>query len=175
MSGAAAPPGPPAPDVALIAAIAANGVIGRDNRLPWHLPADLKRFKALTLSHALVVGRRTYESIGRPLPGRHMVVLTHREGYAPEGVTVARSLPAALAAGAAAAPGEVFVAGGAEVYAQALPMASRLYLTRVEAEVPGDARFPPFDPADWRLVSEERHSAADAAPFAYSFQVWERA
>ena len=178
----------PEPGVALIAAVAANGVIGRGNRLPWRLPADLRRFKELTLGHALVMGRRTYESIGRPLPGRVTVVLTRDPAFAPPGVAVARNLDEALAAAAAACPGsgEVFVAGGAEVYAQALPRAGRLYLTRVEAEVEGDTRFPDFDPALWRLAAEERvepgpprdarasGEAGGEAPLAYRFEVWER-
>lgn len=169
---AARPPGQPA--VALLAAVAANGVIGRDNALPWRLPPDLRRFKELTLGHALVMGRRTYESIGRPLPGRTTVVLTRSRDFAPPGVTVARSLPGALQAAAAAAPGEVFVVGGEDVFRQALPLAGRLYLTRIEAEVLGDTRFPAFDPAGWRLASEERHDASGEAAFPFRFQVWER-
>jgi dihydrofolate reductase len=167
-------PRPGAPPVALIAAVAANGVIGRDNRLPWRLPADLRRFKELTMGHALVMGRRTYESIGRPLPGRVTVVLTRDPAFmAPPGALAARSLEEALAAAAAATPGagEVFVAGGAEVYAQALPRADRLYLTRVEAEVEGDARFPDLDPARWRLAAAER---LDLGPPSCRFEVWER-
>jgi len=157
--------------VALIAAVAANGIIGRDNRLPWRLPADLLRFKELTLGHALVMGRRTYESIGRPLPGRVTVVLTRAPAFSPPGVLVARSLDEALATAAGAAPGELFVAGGAEVYAQALPRADRLYLTRVEAAVEGDARFPDFDRALWRLAAEER---LDSGVPVCRFEVWER-
>lgn len=164
-----------APPIALLAAVAANGVIGKDNRLPWRLPPDLRRFKELTLGHSLVMGRRTWESIGRPLPGREMVVLSRRPGLSlPPGVLAARALPEALETAAAAAPGEVFVIGGGDLYAQALPLADRLYLTRIEAEVEGDVRFPAFDPALWHLAAEERHGPSAEAPFSYSFQVWER-
>jgi dihydrofolate reductase len=161
--------------VSLIVAMAAGGVIGLDNRLPWHLPADLKRFKRLTMGHPLVVGRKTFESIGRPLPGRTMVVVTRDSGYAPPGVRVAHSVDEALATAAAAEGGdEVFVAGGAEIYRQMLPRADRLHLTRIDAEFPGDTRFPEFDPSQWRLVEEERHKPTDEVPFAYAFQIFDR-
>jgi dihydrofolate reductase len=161
--------------VSLIVAMASGGVIGRDNRLPWHLPADLRRFKRLTMGHPLVVGRKTFESIGRPLPGRTMVVVTRDPGYAPPGVRVAHSVDEALAVAAAAEGGdEVFVAGGAEIYRQTLPRADRLHLTRIEAEIPGDTRFPEFDESQWRLTQEERHEPDDEVPFAYTFQIFDR-
>lgn len=156
--------------VSVIVAMAANGVIGRDNGLPWRLPADLARFRRLTMGHGLIVGRRTWESIGRPLPGRSMIVLSSRAGFAPAGVAVARSLDEALRI----APGEeVFVGGGAEVYRQAMPLASRLHVTRIAREVDGDTVFPPYDVEGWRLTDEERHEADGAQP-AYAFQTWER-
>src|SRR4029079_5034922 len=160
-------------------ALAQGGVIGRDNRLPWRLPPDLRRFKRLTMGHPLLLGRRTFESIGRPLPGRTTVVITRRPDWAakgvPPGVIVARSVPEALSL-ARAQPGgeEVFVAGGAEVYRETLALADRLHLTRIEADFPGDTFFPAFDPAAWRLVEEERHGPGEEAPFAYRFEVWER-
>jgi len=158
----------------LIAAMARNRVIGRDNRVPWRLPADLRRFKQLTMGHILIVGRKTFDSIGcRPLPGRRMVVVTRQEGYAPEGVLVARSIEEALALGRG--DDEVFVAGGAEIYRQSLPVADRLQLTLIEEDFPGDVYFPEFDPADWRLVEREDHGPTDDVPFSWSFLVFDRA
>lgn len=148
------------PPVTLVVAVAANGVIGRDGGLPWRLPEDLRRFKAATLGKPVVMGRKTFESIGRALPGRHNIVLTRRQDYRPaEGaVTVVTDLDGALRAAGDAA--EVMVIGGAEVYALALPLASRILLTRVEAEVAGDTRFPSLDPREWRAVARD-HVAAD--------------
>ena len=160
--------------ISLIAAVARNRVIGRDNRLPWRLPADLRRFKELTLGHTLLVGRRTFESIGRPLPGRKMLVVSRREGYAPEGVRVARSVQEALDLAREAGEAELFVGGGAEIYRQTLPVADRLHLTRIEEDVPGDAYFPEFDEAQWRLVDREDHEPSEGVPFAWSFQVYDR-
>lgn len=161
--------------VSLIAAMAAGRVIGKDNRLPWRLPEDLRRFKELTLGHPLVMGRKTFESIGRPLPGRTTVVVTRRQDYAPEAVRVAHSIDEALEL-AAGLPGadEVFIAGGAELYRETLPRADRLYLTRLEAEFPGDVRFPDFDESQWRLVAEERREPTHEVPYAYAFQTYDR-
>src|SRR5690606_3178604 len=132
-----------------------NGVIGRDNALPWRLPADLKRFRRITIGHPIVMGRRSYEAIGRPLPGRTNIVVTRRADYTAPGCTVVHSLEEALAR-AAASP-EAFVIGGAQLYAEALPRAYRLYLTRVHAEIPGDTLFPAVDWASWREIERERH------------------
>jgi dihydrofolate reductase len=163
--------------ISLIAALASNRVIGRDGGLPWHLPPDLRRFKRLTLGHTMILGRKTYESIGRALPGRSMVVVTRQADYAvPEGVRVAPSVEEALRLARERDPqGEVFIAGGAELYRLTLPIADRLELTRIEQEFAGDTFFPEFDEADWRLVEEERHESGESSPFAYSFQTWERA
>jgi dihydrofolate reductase len=157
--------------ISLIAALAANRVIGRDNRLPWHLPEDLRRFKRLTMGHALVMGRKTFESIGRPLPGRETIVITRQEGYAPPGVTVAHSVDEALAQ---ARGDEVFVAGGEEIFRQTLGRAGRLYLTRIHAEIPGNTWFPDFDEREWRLVEREDREPAGEVPFAYSFLTYDR-
>ncbi|MDY7095722.1 MAG: dihydrofolate reductase [Acidobacteriota bacterium] len=151
----------------LIAAMAENRVIGRDNQLPWRLPADLKRFKAATMGHVLVMGRKTYESIGRPLPGRRTVVLSRDDGYRPEGVEVASSLPRALEL---AGEQEVFVAGGGEVYRRALELADDVLLTVVHGEVEGDAFFPPLDPAVWELAEEEHRPADERHAWDLSFQ-----
>lgn len=153
-------------------AMARNRVIGRDGGLPWHLPEDLRRFKALTLGHPLVMGRRTYESIGRPLPGRRSLVLSRRPDYAPAGVEVVPSLQEALQR--LAESEEVFVIGGAEVYALALPRADRVWLTLVEADVDGDVLFPPLPSDLWRLTSEELHGADERHRWAMRFQLWER-
>jgi len=145
------------PVISLVAAIARNRVIGAGNRLPWHLPEDLKRFKRLTLGAPVVMGRRTHESVlahaGGPLPGRRNIVVTRQPGARFAGCEVAGSLEAALAL-AGSVP-EVFVIGGAELYAAALPRADRLYLTLVDAEYAGDAFFPEIDPADWRETARE--------------------
>lgn len=163
--------------MSLIAAMAANRVIGRDNRLPWHLPADLKRFKRLTMGHTLIMGRKTFESIGRPLPGRSTVVVTRQAGYAPPGVQVAHSMREALDLAAPADDEEVFIAGGAELFRETLPLADRLHLTLIEKEFEGDTFFPDFDPADWRLVEEERHEPDETdteVPYGYTFQIHDR-
>jgi len=130
-----------------------NRVIGASGAIPWHLPQELQRFKQLTMGHHMIMGRKTWESIGRPLPGRTSVVVTRQRGYRAPGALVVPSLEAAIAA--AAGDDEIFVIGGAELYAQALPLASRLYLTRVEAEIDGDTRMPAIPAEDWREVSSE--------------------
>ena len=155
-----------------LVAMAKNRVIGRDNTLPWRLSADLKRFKQLTLGHTLVMGRKTYESIGRPLPGRRMVVITRQPGFRPEGVQVVHSLEEALAA-APADEQELFIGGGAEIYRQAMPLTDRLYLTVIEREVEGDAYFPELDLSRWQLVDEEAHLGAEE-PLPYRFLTYDR-
>lgn len=157
--------------VSAIVAMGTNRAIGLEGALPWRLPEDLRRFKRLTMGHTLLVGRRTYESIGRPLPGRRMVVLTRQPGWSAEGVQVARSLEEALEL--AAGGEEVFIAGGAEVYREALPRVQRLYLTVLERDYPGDTFFPEVDLSTWRLVEREEHPASGELP-AYAFLTWER-
>ncbi len=155
--------------------MASNRVIGRDNGLPWRLSADLKRFKALTMGQILLVGRKTYESIGRPLPGRTTWVLTHqynwRDPNAPE-VGTLTSLDEALKR-AEAETRTIFVAGGEAIYRQALPHVSRLHLTHIEREVEGDARFPELDLSAWRLLEDESHHD-EALGCDYRFQTWAR-
>ena len=160
------------PQLSLVAALARNGVIGRDNRLPWHLPADLRFFKQTTMGKPLLMGRRTWESIGRPLPGRSMIVLTHDRRYHAAGCTVVHSLAEALTA-AGAVP-EIMVIGGAILFQQTLPLAKRLYLTQVEADVPGDTWFPDWNPAEWALVWEDAHPADEKHTWPFRFQRWER-
>jgi dihydrofolate reductase len=158
--------------ISLIAAMGSNRAIGVDNRLPWRLPADQRYFKAKTMGHTLIMGRRTFDSIGqRALPGRPTIVVTRQPGYVAPGVEVAYSLDEALAK---AQGDEVFVAGGEAIFREALPRAHRLYLTRIEQDFPGDTFFPGFDETAWRLIERERHEPTKETPFAYSFEIWEK-
>jgi dihydrofolate reductase len=140
--------------VILIAAVGANGVIGRDNDLPWRIREDLLHFKALTLGHTLVMGRKTYDSIGRPLPGRRTVVVTRQLDWSVDGVEVAHDLDDALKL---ASGNDLYVAGGGEIYRQALPYADRLELTEVDRSPDGDVTFPAFDRTDWRETARTQH------------------
>jgi dihydrofolate reductase len=162
--------------LSLIAALSTNGVIGRNNQVPWRLSTDLRRFKALTMGHHLIMGRKTFESVGRPLPGRINVVVTRQAGYAPPGVTVVHSLDDAVRVAAEAGDREAFIAGGAEIYAQSLHSADRMYLTRVHAEVEGDTWFPEFDDVtEWHLADAEHFEADEKNEFPFSFLTYERA
>ena len=158
--------------VSLIVAMTPLGVIGRDNDLPWRLPDDLKRFKALTMGKPVIMGRRTWDSIGRPLPGRTSIVLSRSARFMPQGAIVVPDLERAL--DAAGAVDEAFVIGGAQVYALALPFAQRLYLTLVHGDVPGDARFPTVDPQQWREIERSERPADERHAFAMTFSVLER-
>ncbi len=161
--------------ISIIVAAAENGVIGRDNGLPWHLPDDLRRFKALSLGKPVAMGRRTFESIGRPLPGRRSIVVsTTLPDPAPAGVERARSLEEALEM-TEGAGGAVFVIGGAALYAAALPRARVVHLTELDEPVEGDVVFPPFDRSAWRCVSDVPHPRDDRHAFAFRFRRYERA
>lgn len=160
------------PLVTLIVAVADSGAIGRDNGLPWHLPDDLKHFKRVTLGKPVVMGRRTYESIGKPLPGRQNIVVTRDANYQREGVTVVHEPVAALRA-AGTAP-EIMVIGGAELFRACLPRAGRVHLTRVHGDIPGDVHWTPLDGRDWRLAGSEPHPADERHAYAMTFEVWER-
>ncbi|TGD75764.1 dihydrofolate reductase [Mangrovimicrobium sediminis] len=167
------------PRLAVIVAAATNDVIGRDGGLPWHLPADLKHFRDITMGKPMLMGRKTYDSIGRPLPGRTSIVVTRDTAWsAPAGVHVVYSEEQgqALAAELAREQGleEYMLIGGAQLYASLLPQAQRIYLTRVQVEVRGDARFPALDAGEWREVSREDHAADDKNPTGYSFIVLDR-
>jgi dihydrofolate reductase len=155
--------------VTLIAALASNRVIGRDNQLPWRIPGDLPRFKALTLGQTLVMGRKTFDAIGRPLPGRQTVVVTRNRNHAVPGVEVAHSLEGALAKVETA---EAFVAGGGELYAQALAHADRLLLTEIDAPFEGDAFFPDFDRSRWRVTEEQRQEPSEAFPYLVRYRTY---
>lgn len=154
------------PVVALIVAVAKNGVIGINNTLPWRLPEDLKRFKALTTGHAIIMGRKTFESLGRPLPNRRNIVISRNPDCRFDGAEVFASLAAAIAACAGAA--RVFVIGGGEIYAQALGLADELHLTEVDLAPEGDAFFPPVDAARWAEVAREAQvDAASGVQYAF--------
>lgn len=160
--------------ISLIAAVADNGVIGRDGQLPWHLSDDLKRFKQRTMNHTVVMGRKTWESIGRPLPGRSIVVISRQTGYSAEGVRVLPSFNDAIQFAAGKADEEMFVCGGAEIYRLALPQADRLYLTRVHADCRGDTHFPDVCWEDWELTNSEAHAADEANDHPFTLEVFQR-
>ena len=152
--------------LALVVAVAENGVIGRDGGLPWRLPEDLKHFRRLTLGNTVLMGRKTFESLGKPLEGRANWVLTRDPAFVPAGALVFRDLDAALAA---QPQGELLVIGGADLYQQTLPLASRLELTRVHARVEGDTYFPDYDAAQWHETARVDHAADERHAHAYSF------
>ena len=158
--------------VNLIAALSRNRVIGRDQRIPWNIRGEQAYFKKVTLGHPIVMGRKTWESIGRPLPGRRNIVVTRRQGYAAAGAEVVSSLDDALAR--AGDVTDVFVIGGGELYAQALPRADRLFLTEIDADFDGDTFFPAVERSAWREASRETHPPEPDRPFSYSFVVYER-
>ena len=158
----------------LIAAVAANRVIGRENGLPWHLSADLKHFQALTMGHHLLMGRRTFDSIGRALPGRTTVVISRDAGFSGNSILIAASIERALEI--AAADDEIFVCGGAQIYEQMLHRADRMFITQVHADVTGDAFFPDFDDvAEWKLVDREDFESDQKNDHPFSFLTYVRA
>ena len=164
--------------ISLIAALADNGVIGRDNTLPWRLPEDLKYFRAMTIGKPVLMGRKTWESLGRPLPGRTNIVMTRQRDFVAVGAEIVDGMDAAISLATQIAQrdgvDECVVIGGAEIYAQALPLCTRMYLTEVHAVVDGDAFFPAFDRNAWQETKRDRHLAAGENPFDYSFVVLER-
>ncbi|NRB38172.1 MAG: dihydrofolate reductase [Pseudomonadales bacterium] len=166
-------------DIAIIVAMAENGVIGRNNQLPWYLPEDLRYFKQTTMAKPIVMGRKTFESIGRALPGRTNIVISRQEGLElPVGVKHATSLEQAIEIAEAVClieeASEVMIIGGEQIYKAAMPLANRLYLTRVHGDVEGDASFTGFDVGEWTLKSEQKHLASGSNPYDYSFCVYEK-
>jgi dihydrofolate reductase len=162
--------------LSVLAAVSENGVIGHEGGLPWHLPAEMRFVKRLTTGHTLIMGRKTYESIGRPLPQRTSIVITRDPGYtAAPGVIVVPDFDAAVSAAQERGESEAFVFGGEAVYALALPRADRLYLTRVHAQVEGNAFFPALEGGRWKLVGEEPHAADERHAHAFTFQTFDRA
>jgi dihydrofolate reductase len=154
-----------APRLYLVAAVARNGVIGAKGKLPWHLPEDLRHFKKITLGHPVIMGRRTWESLGKPLPGRENIVVTRRADFAAPGASVAASLAGAIAL--CAGEPVSFVIGGAELYAEALPLADGLVLTEIDRDYEGDTRFPAWDRGAWRASQCEEHEQADGLRFRF--------
>jgi dihydrofolate reductase len=162
--------------VSLIVAIARNRAIGRDGALPWHLPDELKHFRRITIGKPVVMGRRTFESIGKPLAGRHNIIVTRNPEFQAAGCAVAPSLESAIALARVAADPEVevMILGGADIFAAALPMATRLYLTEVHADIAGDVFFPDYDASAWRERSREHHVADERHAHAFDLVVCER-
>jgi dihydrofolate reductase len=152
-------------NISLIVALAKNNVIGLNNTLPWHLPEDLKHFRSLTTGHHIIMGRKTYESLGRLLPDRTTVIVTRNNDYQVDGALIAHSLDAAIAL--CQNDEEVFVIGGAELYQVGIKLANKLYITELELDVPGDAYFPAYDVAEWQESSREAHTSAQGLLFSY--------
>jgi dihydrofolate reductase len=152
--------------LSIIVAVAHDGVIGVNNTLPWHLPEDLKRFRALTMGHHIIMGRKTYDSLGRLLPGRTTVIVTRNENYKVEGALVANSLEAAIAL--CENDDEVFLIGGAELYQAGLKLAHKLYITEIELDVAGDAFFPKLISTEWQETEREAHTSEKGLSFSYA-------
>lgn len=159
--------------ISLIVAASTNNVIGVEGGLPWHLSEDLRKFKAITMGKPMIMGRATFDSIGRALPGRKSIVMTRQSGFEAPGCEVVATMEAAILA--AGDVEEVMVIGGGKIYALFLPMADRVFLTRVDATVEGDTFFPELDPDDWQLIVSEAFPAGAARQFGFAFEVWERA
>lgn len=159
--------------ISLIVAMSQNRAIGRDNKMPWHLPADLKRFRAITMNSPILMGRKTFESIGRPLDGRANLVLSHNQNYQPQGCQVFQSLESALET-AKTLGNELFIIGGATLYEMTLPLAQRLYLTQIQAKFEGDTFFPKFDLNDWNETTCEQINNDEKADFSYRFLTLEK-
>lgn len=159
--------------ISIIAAMSDNRVIGRDGGLPWHLPSDLKRFKFLTMGHAVIMGRKTFESVGKALPGRRCIVITKQDDYKAVDIFVAHSLGQALSL-VGKTETEVFILGGESIYNLTLDIATHLYLTVVHATINGDTLFPKFDIDDWKVTQDEKHEADKKNQYAYSFRSYER-
>lgn len=157
--------------ISLIVAMDQNGGIGKNNRLPWHLPSDLKRFKKLTMGHVVVMGRRTYETIGKPLPGREMVVITHQKDYFARGCTVVHSLREATEVAEANHESEVFIIGGGEIFPQVIDLADKIYLTTVHTDAHADVFIPKIDSNQWSVVSRETTPENDQDEYRSDFSI----
>ncbi|HLE94250.1 MAG TPA: type 3 dihydrofolate reductase [Sulfuricaulis sp.] len=158
--------------VSLIAAMSENRIIGINNKLPWHLPADLRHFRRLTTGHPVIMGRRNYESIGKPLPNRTNIVVTRNPDYRAAGCLVTHSLDDAM--NSAGNDSEIFIIGGAEIYRQAFDRANRIFITLIHARIEGDTYFPEFEGPPWREISRERHERDENNPYSFSFLIYER-
>jgi len=161
--------------VSIIVAASENNVIGQHNQLPWHLPADMKYFKETTTGKPIIMGRKTFESLGKPLPNRPNIVITRQPDYPREGIIVTTSLQEALMIAGTFDGEEMFITGGEEIFSQAIPLlVQRMYITRIHATVTGDAHFPEFDPKEWNLVSSRLHPADEKHAYAFTFEVWDK-
>lgn len=160
--------------ISLIVAAAENNVIGMEGKLPWHLPADMKYFKQTTAGHAVIMGRGTYESLGKPLPGRTNIVITRQENYAAPGCSVVGNLKAAIDHAAETGDAEAFIIGGGDIFMQSVLWADRIYLTRIFHSFEGDTFFPVLNNEDWVMVNEQIHPADEKNKYAFSFQTFER-
>jgi len=164
--------------VAMIAGVARNGVIGANGSIPWKIPSDMAFFKATTMGKPIIMGRKQYESVGRPLPGRTNLVVTRQSGYQPDGVIVISSLEAALdhaqTIAAADRADEVMIIGGGEIYAQAMPVADRLYISHIDLAPEGDVVFPPIDPAKWLVFAEPEVQSSERDTASYRVRVYHR-
>jgi dihydrofolate reductase len=167
------------PDIVLVAAVAENGVIGRGNALPWRLKSDMRHFRAVTMGKPVIMGRKTYQSIGKPLPGRTTIIVSRDKDFAAPGVLVAPGLDAAIDAARGDAlrrqTAEIIIAGGADIYAQAMPLAARMALTYIHRAVDGDVRFPAIDGRVWSESARDEHAAADDDEAAFAFVSYQRA
>jgi dihydrofolate reductase len=160
--------------LSLIVAAGTNNVIGKDGKMPWHLPNDLKYFKNTTWAMPVIMGRKTFESMGKPLSGRKNIIITRQRGYHPEGAVAVQNLKDALFVAKETDVKEVFVIGGGEIYKMVWEKANRIYLTRVKMEMEGDTYFPAIDPKEWRMVSKKDVDADERNAYPHSFQLWER-
>lgn len=160
--------------ISIIVAASENNVIGIENRLPWNLPADLQFFKNTTWGFPIIMGRKTFESMGRPLKGRQNIVITRQADYSRPGITVVPSIDAAIKAAEEQDVNEIFITGGTEIFLQAFPLVNRIYLTRVHTTLQGDAFFPELSPEEWVRVHDEPHEADEKHAYGYTFERWER-
>ncbi len=160
--------------ISLVVAVSTNNAIGKNNQLLWTLPNDMKFFKNKTWAMPVVMGRKTFEALGKPLNGRFNIVITKQKDFKPEGTTVVDSLEEAIKTAYAADYKEVMIIGGGQIYQQSMPIADTLYLTRVDAELEGDTSFPEIDTNEWEMISQETHTADEKHAYAYHFQIWNR-
>ena len=160
--------------ISAIAAMSKNRVIGKDNKIPWHLPTDLKYFKRTTLHHHIILGRKCYESIGRPLPKRTNIIVTRNKKYEAEGCVIVGSIEEALKYARNRKASEVFIAGGGQIYEQSMDLWDKLYLTEVALEVEGDVYFPEISDRQWIMTSEKSYITDDINPYNYTFKIYER-
>ena len=160
--------------ISAIAAVAKNRVIGKNNQLPWYLPADLKYFKKTTLNHHVVMGRKSFESIGKPLPKRTNIVVTRDTNFISSGIIVVHSIPEALSIAYKNGENEIFLLGGGNIYAQSCDLWDRLYITEIDVFPDGDVFFPEIDFSQWKLLSSDKHLPDEKNPYAYDFQIYNR-